>query len=96
METLEVRGFASPHGGQATEALGPLSAPPLQARRCGSSALYLCLGGIIHENADLSLEIDRQIRLMPATLKRFGPELYDDRTTDPLGLRVRMLKVEVI
>ena len=56
----------------------------------------LHLGGIIHENVDLSLEIDRQIRsITRACLTRFGPELYD-RTTAPLSLKVRMLKPEVI
>jgi len=56
---------------------------------------FLYLGGIIHENADLSFEIERRIRLMRACLKRYGPELYD-RTNAPLSLKVRMLKAEVI
>ena len=56
---------------------------------------FLYLGGIIHENADLWLEIERRIRLMWACFKRFGPELYD-RKTAPLSLKVRMLKANVI
>ena len=53
------------------------------------------LGGIIHESADLSLEIERRIRLVWACLRRFGPELYD-RTIAPLCLKAHMLKAEVI
>ena len=44
---------------------------------------FLYLGGIIYKSADLSLQIDRRIRLTWACFKRFGPELYD-RTTAPL------------
>lgn len=44
---------------------------------------FLYLGGVVHERADLSFEIERRIRLKWACLKRFGPELYayDDRPT---------------
>ena len=52
-------------------------APPLVIEAAGQrykqTPQFLHLGGIIHESADLSLEIDRQIRLMRACLKRFGP-----------------------
>ena len=65
-------------------------APPLVIEAVGQrykhTALFLYLGGIIHESTDLSLEIDRRIRLMRTCLKRFGPELYD-RTIAPLGLK---------
>ena len=65
----------------------PTLAPPLvieAARQTYTqTAHFLYLGRIIHENADLSLEIDRRIRFMRACLKRFGPELYD-RTTASL------------
>ena len=39
---------------------------------------FLHLGGVAHEDVDLSLDIERRIRLMWTCLKRFGPELYDD------------------
>ena len=74
-------------------------APPLVIEAAGQrykqTTQFLYLGGIIHENADLSLEIDRRIRLMRACLKRFGPEFFE-RTTAPRRLKVRMLKAEVI
>ena len=64
-------------------------------QRYKQTAQLLYLGGIVHENADPSLEIDRRIRLMRACPKRFDPEVYD-RMTAPLSLNVRMLKAEVI
>ena len=67
-------------------------APPLVIEAAGQSnkqtTQFLYLRGNIHENADLSLEIDRWMRLMRAWLKRFGPDLYD-RTTAPLCLKIR-------
>ena len=63
-------------------------------QRYRQTTQFLYLGGIIHETADLWLEIERRIRLMPACFKRFGPELYD-RKTAPIRLKVRMLKAEV-
>ena len=52
--------------------------PPLVINAAGQrykqTARFFHLGGTIHENADLSLEIDRRIRLMRACLKRFGLE----------------------
>ena len=53
------------------------------------------MGGVIHESTDLSLEIERQIHLMRAWRKRFGPELYD-MATAVLSLKIRMLRAEVI
>ena len=47
------------------------------------------LGGVIHEDADLMVEIKR-VSLMMACYKRFGPELYDMTTA-----RLRLLKAEV-
>ena len=74
-------------------------APPLVFEAAGQiykqAAQVLYPSGILHENADLSLEIDGRIRLMRAYLKRFGPELYD-RTTAPPSRKVRMMKAEVI
>jgi hypothetical protein len=74
-------------------------APPLVIEAAGQryrqTNQFLYLGGVIHENADLSFEIERRIRLMWACFKRFGPELYD-RTNAPLSLKVRMLKAEVV
>lgn len=73
--------------------------PPLVIEAAGQryrqTTQFLYLGGIIHEDADLSLEIERRIRLMWACFKRFGPELYDMKTAR-LSLKVRMLKAEVI
>ena len=74
-------------------------APPLVIEAAGQrhrqTNQFLYLGGVIHESADLSFEIERRILLMWACFKRFGPELYD-RTTAPLSLEVRTLKAEVI
>ena len=74
-------------------------APPLVIEAAGQrhrqTNQFLYLGGVIHESADLSFEIERRILLMWACFKRFGPELYD-RTTAPLSLKARMLKAEVI
>ena len=74
-------------------------APPLVIDAAGQrfkhTTQLLYLGGIIHGTADLSDEIDRRIRLVPACLRRFGPELYD-RTTASLSLKVRMPKAEVM
>ena len=74
-------------------------APPLviepAGRRYKQTVHSLYLGSIIHETADLSLEINRRIYRVQACLKRLGPELYD-RTTAPPTLKIRMLKAEVL
>ena len=59
-------------------------------QRCILTTPLLYPGGTILENADLSLEIDRRIRLMRACLKivRPGVVLWDA----PLSLKVRMLR----
>ena len=51
-------------------------APPVVIEGAGQrqTTQLSYLGGIIHENADLSIEIDRRIRLMREWLKRFGRE----------------------
>ena len=49
----------------------------------------------MHGNVDLSLEIDRRIRIRRERLKRFGTRFFV-RTTAPPSLNVRMLKAEVI
>ena len=64
-------------------------------QRCKQTARLVYLGGTIHDNADVSFEIDRRTRLMRACLKRVGPELYD-KTTAPISLKVRTPKTEVI
>ena len=64
-------------------------------QRYRQTTQFLYLGGILHENADLSLEIERRTRLMWAGFKRFGPELYD-RKTAPTSVKDRMLKAEVM
>ena len=60
-------------------------------QRYRQTTQFLYLGGIIHDNADLSLEFEQRICLMWACFKRFGPELYE-RKTAPISLKVRMLK----
>ena len=50
---------------------------PLVIEAADRDGQVIYLGGIIHENADLSRDFDRRIRLMRACLKRFGPGLYD-------------------
>ena len=52
---------------------------------------FLYLGGILHEDADLTFEVDRRIRPMRACFRRFGPDLSDG-TTAPLSLKVCMPK----
>ena len=57
-------------------------ASPLTIKAAGQrykqTGQFLYLRGIIHENADHSLEIDRRIRLLGACFKRFGPGLMQD------------------
>ena len=73
-----------------TTALRHRSSRPQRYKQTAILYLLLTIGSIIHENADdLSLEIDRRIRLMRACLKRFGLGLYD-RTTAPLLVQVRI------
>ena len=47
----------------------------------------LYLGGVIHEDADLMVEIKRQVQLMRACYKWFGPDLYH-MTNARLSLKV--------
>lgn len=55
---------------------------------------FLYLRGDIHQDADLTVEIDRRIYFMRASYNnQFGPELYDKKTA-PLRLKVRMGKAE--
>ena len=53
-------------------------APPLVieavGQRCRQTNQFSHLGGVIHECADFSFEIERWIRLIWACFKRFGPE----------------------
>ena len=67
-------------------------APPFVIRR---SRAVNNLGGVIHEDADLMVEIKRRVRQMWACYKRFGPELYGIATAR-LGLKVYLLKAEMI
>ena len=74
-------------------------APPLVVEASGQryrqTNQFLYLGGVMHESADLSFKIERQVRLIWACFKRFSPQLYD-MTTAPLSLKALMLKAEVI
>lgn len=81
LRTLDQRSMTSP---LVTEAAG---------HRYRQTALYL--GRAVHESVDLSLEIERWIRLMWAYLQRFGPEFYD-MAAAPLSMKVRILKGVVI
>ena len=56
---------------------------------------FISLGGVvIHEDADLMMEIKRRVRLMRACYKRLGAELLYvlyDMPTARLRLEVRLL-----
>ena len=56
---------------------------------------FLYLGGVIHEDDDLMVEIERRARFTRARYKRFDLELYDV-TAAPPSLKLRMLKADVI
>ena len=62
--------------------------PPLvtetAAKRHRHTIQLVYLGGVIHESADLLLEISRLIHLVWACRKRFRPELYE-ATIAPLA-----------
>lgn len=54
----------------------------------------LYLGGVLHENADITSEFERWVRLMQVRLKRFGAELY--MMVAPLSINVGEVKADVI
>ena len=58
----------------------------------GQTNQFLYLGGVIHESADLSFEIERRMRLICGHASNGSARSWYDRTTAPLSLKVRMLK----
>ena len=74
-------------------------APPFVIEAAGQrykqTMKFMCLGGLIHEDDNLMVGIDRPVRLMRACYNWLDPKPYD-MTTAPLSLKVRVLKTEVI
>ena len=56
---------------------------------------FVCLGGNVNHNADLSNEVDRRIRNAWCSFRKYTIELYD-RPSAPLELKIRMLRAEVL
>ena len=56
---------------------------------------FVYLGGNVNHNADLSIEANRRIRNAWCSFQKYTLELYD-RTSSPLELKIRMLRVEVL
>ena len=57
---------------------------------------FVYLGGnVIHNNADLPIEVDRRIRNAWCSFRKYTLELYD-RPSAPLELKIRMLRAEVL
>ena len=56
---------------------------------------YVYLGGSVNHNTDLSIEVDRRIRNAWCSFRKYTLELYD-RSSAPLELKIRMLRVEVL
>ena len=53
------------------------------------------IGGNFNHNADLSIEVDRRIRNAWCSFRKYTLELYD-RSSTPLELKIRMLKIKVL
>ena len=81
----------APHQATLDSPLGVEAA----GQRYHQTAQLLYLGGIILENADLWLKIDRRVRFQWAYVEPLGQKLYD-RTTVPFSLKAGMLKAEMI
>ena len=56
---------------------------------------FVCLGGNVNHNADLSIEVDRRIHNAWCSFWKYNLELYD-RPSAPLELKIRMLRAEVL
>ena len=56
---------------------------------------FLYLRGNFNHNADLSIEVDRRIRNVWCSFRKFALEVYD-RPSALLELKIRMLRVEVL
>ena len=56
---------------------------------------FVYLGGNVNHNVDLSIEVDRRIRNVWCSFRKYTLELYD-RASAPLELKIRMLRAEVL
>ena len=56
---------------------------------------FVYLGGNVNHNADLSIEVDRRIRNVWFSFRKYTLELYD-RPSAPPKLKIRMLTAEVL
>ena len=56
---------------------------------------FVCLGGSVNHNADLSTEVGRRIGNAWRNFRKYTLELYD-RPSAPLELKIRMLRAEVL
>ena len=56
---------------------------------------FVCLGGNVNHNADLSIEVDRRIRNAWCSFRKYTLKLYD-RPSAPLELKIRILRAEVL
>ena len=56
---------------------------------------FVYLGGNVNHNADLSIEADRRVRNAWCSFQKYTLELYD-RPSDPLELKVWLLRAEVL
>ena len=56
---------------------------------------FVSLGGNVNHNADLSIEVDRRIRNVWCSFRKYTLELYD-RPSAPLELEIRMIRAEVV
>ena len=56
---------------------------------------FVYLGGGVNQNADLSIEVNRRIRNAWCSFRKYTLKLYD-RASDPLELKIRMLRAEVL
>ena len=56
---------------------------------------FICLRGNVNHNDDLSIKVDRRIRSARYRFRKITLKLYD-RPSAPLGLKIRMLRAEVL
>ena len=56
---------------------------------------FVYLEGNINHNADLCIEVNRRIRNVPCSFRKYTLNLYD-RLSAPLELKLRMLRAEVL
>ena len=62
---------------------------------CDQTNEFVCLGGNVNHNADLSIEVDRRVRNAWFSFRKYTLELYD-RPSAPLELKIRMLGAEAL